>query len=151
MSGTLFLHIPKVVINESNYDDEYRKYSKECPYPAIELSPELAYKQIYSWFTTEKVLPSIGKTVLEEFVARHVQSENPELARKLLQMKDVIRGTFEVLDVDNGLITVKHKGSGMTFLIGLLRLHGLVVVGKMPMQGRLFRVVLLILAVFADE
>lgn len=27
--------------------------------------------------------------------------------------------------------------------IGLLRLHGLVVVGKMPMQGRLFRVVLI--------
>jgi hypothetical protein len=102
---------------ESNYDDECQRYSKECPYPTDQLSPELTFKQVYSWFMTEKVLPSIGKTVLEEFVAKRVQSKSPGLARKLLQMKDVIRGTFEVLDVDSELISVKHKESGTTYKV----------------------------------
>lgn len=100
---------------ESNYDEECQRYSKECPYSADELSPELAFKQVYSWFMTEKVLPSTGKTVLEEFVERHVESKNPELARKMRQMKDVIRGTFEVLDVGSELITVKLKESGASY------------------------------------
>lgn len=102
---------------ESNYDDECQKYSKECPYATAGLSPELTFKQVYSWFMTEKVLPSIGKTILDEFVEKRVQSKNPELARKLLQMKDVIRGTFEVLDVGGELITVRHKESGMTYRV----------------------------------
>lgn len=102
---------------ESNYDDECQKYSKECPYTTVGLSPELTHKQVYSWFMTEKVLPSTGKTVLEEFVARHVQSKNPELARKMLRMKDVIRGTFEVLDVDTEFITLEHKESGTIYKV----------------------------------
>ncbi len=107
---------------ESNHDDECQKYSDEkysdeCPYTTVGLSRELKHKQVYSWFMTERVVPSTGKTVLEEFVEKRVQSKNPELARKMLQMKDVIRGTFEVLDVDAEFMTVEHKESGTKYKV----------------------------------
>src|SRR5438128_2663709 len=102
---------------ESNYDNECQKYLKECPY-SVNLSPELKHKQVYTWFMTEKVLPTTGRTVLDEFVEKHVQPKKPELAKKMLQMKEVIRGTFKVLDVAVvEFITVEHKETGMIYKV----------------------------------
>jgi len=103
---------------ESNYDEECRRYAGECPYEIESLKPEFQYKQIYSWFMTKKTLPSTGRTVLEEFVEKNVS--DPALARRMLQMRDVVRGDFKVLDftvLENGaqLATFEHLESGRKY------------------------------------
>jgi hypothetical protein len=82
---------------EENYDDDCRRYREQCP-DYLRLEPELYYKQVYTWFMCEKVRPTTGKTVLEEFVERFVTPKDPEIARRMLQAKNVIRGSFRVLD-----------------------------------------------------
>ena len=104
---------------ESNYDNECRMYGDECPYRVKNLEPEFLYKQVYTWFITEKVLPSTGKTVLDEFVEKYLEND-PELARKMLQMKDVIRGSFKVIDLkalQSGfhLVSVEHLETGRKY------------------------------------
>jgi hypothetical protein len=91
------------------YRKDFQKYAAECPYSVEGLGDEFAWKQRFSWFLAEKVLPSTGKTVLEEFVERYVALDEPALARRMLQMKEVIRGSFRVLD-DRYLpyVTVEH-------------------------------------------
>lgn len=112
----------------SKYDDLCRRYANECPYP-VRLPPDMKLKQEYSWFMTEKVLPATGRTVLDEFVEKYVQPVNPGLAKKMLGLKDVTRGTFEFLSVGPRLMTVRHFETGRTFTMvpiseGFSRLFG---------------------------
>ena len=99
------------------YEKEFQKHEGECPYSIEGLGDEFAWKQRFSWFVTEKVLPSTGKTVLEEFVEKYVAPDEPALARRMLQMKEVIRGSFRVLD-DSYLpyVTIEHLQTGNRFI-----------------------------------
>ena len=99
------------------YRKEFQRYAGECPYSVEGLGDEFAWKQRFSWFLAEKVLPSTGKTVLEEFVERYVAPDEPALARRMLQMKEVIRGSFKVLD-DRYLpyVTVEHLETGNRYV-----------------------------------
>lgn len=98
------------------YDRECRLYAYECP-DNTDLSAELRYKQIYLWFITEKVLPSRGRTVLEEFVEKYIAPKDPEVAKRLLRSKSMIRGSFKVLDVTYyPCVLVDHLESGKRYL-----------------------------------
>jgi len=99
------------------YREEFQKYAGECPYSIEGLGEEFVWKQRFSWFLAEKVLPSTGKTVLEEFVERYVAPDEPALARRMLQMKEVIRGSFRVLD-DGYLpyLTIEHLQTGNRYI-----------------------------------
>jgi len=99
------------------YRKEFQKYAGECPYSIEGMGEEFVWKQRFSWFVAEKVLPSTGKTVLEEFVERYVAPDEPALARRMLQMKEVIRGSFRVLD-DSYLpyVTVEHLETGNRYI-----------------------------------
>jgi len=96
---------------------EFEKYENECPYSIEGLGDEFAWKQRFSWFLSEKVLPSTGKTVLEEFIEKYVAPDEPALAKRMLQMKEVIRGSFRVLD-DRYLpyVTVEHLETGNRYV-----------------------------------
>lgn len=102
---------------EENYDEECRRYAGECP-DDLNLEPELYYKQVYTWFICEKVLPSTGKTVLEEFVEKSVAPSDPETAARLLQEKTQIRGSFRILDNSNApLLEAQNLESGRGYVI----------------------------------
>ena len=129
---------------QEKYDEDCRLYAKECP-DYIELEPELFYKQIYTWFVCEKVLPSTGRTILEEFVERSVAPRDPAVAGRMLQAKDVIRGSFKVLDKGrHPYVPVEHLGSGRRYMVvtkmdeaGARRFFtkGSVITGKMHPWG----------------
>jgi len=95
------------------YEKEFQEYAGECPDIMKGMEEEFAWRQRLSWFVAEKVLPSTGKTVLEEFVERYVAPDEPALARRMLQMKEVIRGSFRVLD-DSYLpyLVIEHLQTG---------------------------------------
>jgi len=97
--------------------EEFQKYASECPDSIKGMEEEFAWKQRFSWFLAEKVLPSTGKTVLEEFVERYVAPDEPALARRMLQMKEVIRGSFRVLD-DGYLpyLAIQHLQTGNRYI-----------------------------------
>jgi hypothetical protein len=101
---------------DEHYPD-FLKYAEECPDYLEGLEPEFYYKQVITWFVTEKVLPSTGKTVLEEFVEKCVVNEDPEIAARMLQRKDVIRGSFRILD-DRYLpvVPVEHLETGRRYV-----------------------------------
>lgn len=101
---------------EERYPD-FLEYAEECPDYLEGLEPELYYKQVLTWFVAEKALPSTAKTVLEEFVERSVVNEDPEIAAMMLQRKDVIRGSFRILD-DRYLpfVPVEHLETGRRYV-----------------------------------
>lgn len=101
---------------EERYDEECRKHAGECP-DYLNLEPELYYKQVYTWFVCEWVMPSTGETVLEEFVKRFVAPRDPEIAGRMLQERAQTRGSFRILDSGNApLLEVLHLESGRMYL-----------------------------------
>jgi hypothetical protein len=102
---------------EEKYDEECRRYASECP-DYLKLEPELYYKQVYNWFLCEKILPSTGKTVLEEFVEKSVAPSDPETAARLLQEREQTRGSFRILDNSNApLLVAEHLESRRTYVV----------------------------------
>lgn len=96
---------------------DFLKYAEECPDYLEGLEVEFYYKQVLTWFVTEKALPSTGKTVLEEFVEKCVVSEEPEIAARMLQRKDVIRGSFRILDDRYfPVVPVEHLETGRRYV-----------------------------------
>lgn len=98
---------------ESNFEDDFKRRAKECPYDTNFEDPELVYKQMISWFVTEWVIPSTGRTVLEDFVERHVS--DPGIARKLMQMKEVVRGPFDIIDAQLPRVALKNIATGVVY------------------------------------
>ena len=113
----------EIEFNQRLYDyaeercPDFLKYAEECPDYLEGLEPELYYKQVLTWFVAEKALPPTGKTVLEEFVEKCVVSEDLEIAARMLQRKDVIRGSFRILD-DRYLpvVPVEHLETGRRYV-----------------------------------
>jgi len=101
---------------QEKYDEDCRRYASECP-DRLRLEPELYYKQVYYWFICEKVLPSIGKTVLEDYVQAYVAPKDPEVAARMLQAGECIRGSFRILDSSHlPLMSVEHEETSKRYL-----------------------------------
>ncbi len=102
---------------QENYDEECQLYADECP-DNTDIPEDLYYKQIYLWFITEKKLPSKGRTVLEEFVQKYVTPKDQNAANRLLLSKNMIRGSFKVLDVTNyPYVLVEHMETKTRYLV----------------------------------
>ena len=98
------------------YDEECRRYADKCP-DNTDLPDELYYKQVYLWFITEMILPSKGRTVLEEFAEKYVSPKDPEAAKRLLLSKKMIRGSFRTLDATfYPYVLIDHLESGTRYL-----------------------------------
>ncbi|MHB1709392.1 MAG: hypothetical protein ACYCT2_07975 [Thermoplasmataceae archaeon] len=98
------------------YDEECRRYANKCP-DNTDLPDELYYKQVYLWFITEMILPSKGRTVLEEYVEKYVAPKDPESAKRLLLSKQTIRGSFKTVDVAYyPFVLIDHLESGTRYL-----------------------------------
>lgn len=107
---------PMFDYSRERYDKEFRRYAPECP-DQLDFNDDLRFKQAYLWFITEKVLPSIGRTALEEFVEKIVSPKEPEVAARMLLYGKVIRGPFRVVDVNHfPLILVEHLVSGKRYI-----------------------------------
>lgn len=99
-----------------NYCDECYRYCDECP-DETDLSDELYYRQIYVWFMSEKVIPSKGRTILEEFVEKFVAEDDPDVAEGLLRMGNVIRGSFRIVNMGHyPFLLVDHLESGERYV-----------------------------------
>jgi len=107
---------PMLDYAREHYDVEFRKYAPECP-DYLDFNNDFRYRQAYMWFITEKVLPSLGRTVLDEFVEKFVSPNEQKVARRMLLYKNVIRGSFKTVDVNHlPLILVEHLESGKKYI-----------------------------------
>ncbi len=96
---------------EPLYSEKAFSVRHECPYDFEDMDAELAFKQIFTWFMTERVNPETAKTPLEEFVELNRDRFVEGLAELMLGMKKVVRGDFVVVESRNEFLIVTHKQS----------------------------------------
>lgn len=100
-----------------NYDNEIFALREECPYNT-DISEDLYIKQVFSWVIPEKIISSLRRTILSEFIEKYVAREDPDVAERLSKMGDVIRGPFQIIDSSHfPLIAVKHLESSREFIV----------------------------------
>ena len=101
------------------YGEEVADSIGRCPYDMPSNNAELEFKQTATWFMCERKNSS-GRTVVEEFVERFV--DDPGIASKLLQMRNLVRGQFlvEAPPDHNGIMRISSKSSGKTFSVEYL-------------------------------
>ncbi|MHB8360326.1 MAG: hypothetical protein ACYDAO_10080 [Thermoplasmataceae archaeon] len=101
---------------EENYNEECMNSADECP-DYLDLPDILLYKQVYTWFIYEKVIPSTGKTVVDEFVSKFFDNTDYPVAQRLLLGKESIRGVFIVRNSSHfPLVILEHKDSSTEYL-----------------------------------
>jgi hypothetical protein len=95
----------------SKYEKDIDSSVSEYPYLEIygrlmEKKPEMFWKDVLLWFSFERLLPN-GKTPLEEFVDAKVTNE--EEREVLHSIKNMIHGEFEVVRVNENVISLKSE------------------------------------------
>ncbi len=101
---------------KENYDEECMNSAGECP-DYLDLPDTLFYKQVYTWFIYEKILPGTGKTVVDEFVSKFFDDTDYPQAQRLLLNKETIRGVFIVRNSSHfPLVILEHKDSSTEYL-----------------------------------
>lgn len=102
-----------------HYPQEMENASLECPYNLEELDSEFAFKELAEWFTSERIQPSTGKTVVREFVENYEKDMEPGLKEKLLQLETMFYGEFEVIATDDTQVILAAITSGERYKVKL--------------------------------
>ena len=100
------------------YPQEMENTIPDCPYKLGGLDSELAFNEFAEWFISERIQPSTGKTVVREFVEKYSQ----------------LKSRFDD-EITRGWDEDPPKST-----IGIIRLHALLIVGKIGISGRMYKI-----------
>ncbi len=119
--------------------------SLECPYNLEELDSEFAFKEFAEWFTSKRIQPSTGKTVVREFVENYEKDMEPGLKEKLLQLETMFYGEFEVIATGDTQVILAAITSGERYKVKLFEENiaaykvGRIVRGRIHPWGDVYR------------
>ncbi len=110
----------------------------ECPYVLEDMQPEFVFKQVLTWFITEKADPRTGKVPLDEFVEKNRDSFAEGMAELMLGMKRVVRGDFFVVEDRNESIVIRQEQSGEEYHVEILPQNRLRFTPGQKLMGRIY-------------
>lgn len=115
---------------EERYGSRLPYLYRNCPYNLDLHNGEFVYKQVLTWVMLQWINPETGRTVIDEFVERHVHDK--ELAARLLKVKEIVHDTFQVLNAKdkNGMIVARAESTGKTYQVYVIGSPELYVEGR---------------------
>ena len=116
-------------------EDGVFELEDQCTYNLDFDGENKVYKQILTWLMFERKDPHTGKTSVEEFVEKFVNN-NSDLAKEILQMRNIITDTFLILKNKDKILIVEgsHKKK---FMVQIFPEHSFLYAIGRSVEGRI--------------
>ncbi len=107
---------------EWKYSDEIKNSINECTWDLEFESDEFIYKQLLFWFIFERINPTTGKTILDEFIEFISTDPNNRIQiGRFLSMREIISDTFKIIDrKKDNMIVLKGLSNQKKYMVKIL-------------------------------
>ena len=104
---------------EWKYSNEIKNSIDECTWDLEFDNDEFVYKQLLFWFIFERINPTTGKTILDEFIEFiSTDPNNRVLIGNLLGMREIVSDTFKITDrKKDNMIVLKGLSNQKKYMV----------------------------------
>jgi hypothetical protein len=140
VNQTIFEYAEKKYGKQSK--ELFQRYIDEFPEKDWELPDETWSNNFLAWLLFEKVISETGMTIAEEF-AENTPDLSPEMKKKVMQMKNIIRSEFIVISKKGLVLKVKDMKIDDVYNVKLCSAHPVypntLITGRIYPSGEYYR------------